>query len=237
VSARDRPLRFLLVEGGETTGAALVARLETAIASEVDVVRASTTAEALQRLVAGLPVDVVLLDPEVVDLTVPEAFAAFHEGAPGVPVVVLTGIEGDHLALAIAAVTRSPRSAAAGARRVAALLPAYLSRRDKDVDTLLDALAREDFETIARTGHNLRGNGVSFGFPELRAVGERIEADALARNASGLRDPIAHLQAYMDRIFGRYRSDTRAGLPASRTRVRTTPPDDADAERKTEGER
>jgi len=227
VTARDRPLRFLVVGAGDDEEATR-ASVQAAVPPGSDVEHAATMMEALRRLDGERPVDVVLLDPRVSDLTVLEAFATMHDRTPDVPVVVLTTVEGDHLALAIAAVTRNPHSAAAGARRIAALLPRYLEHREGDVTTLRDALAREDYETVARIGHNLRGNGVSFGFPELRAIGERIEAAARLRSDRDVREPIARLGDYLDGVLGRVRA---AGAthrrPASGTRARATPTGDA----------
>jgi HPt (histidine-containing phosphotransfer) domain-containing protein len=76
---------------------------------------------------------------------------------------------------------------------VAALLPSYLARRAQDVQLLSGALERHDFESIARAGHNLRGNGVSFGFPELSAIGEALEEAARSGSADGIRKGIARL--------------------------------------------
>jgi HPt (histidine-containing phosphotransfer) domain-containing protein len=222
VTALDRPLRFLLVDAGSDEAATL-ASVQAAVPPSSDVERTATMTEALVRLDGEPPVDVVLLDPDVPDRTVLEAFAAAHARAPDVPVVVLTRVEGDYLALAIAAVTRSPQSAAAGARRIAALLPRYLEHREADVTALRDALEREDYEAVARIGHNLRGNGVSFGFPELRAIGERIEAAACRPD---VREPIARLQDYLDGVLGRGRAAGAAlRPPASGTRTRATSPD------------
>jgi HPt (histidine-containing phosphotransfer) domain-containing protein len=218
VSERERPLRSLLVGGADG------AWLRAAVSSDMEVEQAATMVEAVLRLDSPPPVDIVLLDTELPDGTVLEAFALLHERAPDVPVVVVTRTEGDHLALAIGAATRSPRTAAAGARRVASLLPSYLAHRERDVVTLREALDRGDYEVVARIGHNLRGNGVSFGFPELRALGERIEAAAHPQSPSDVQEPIAELRAYLDGILGRGQTPRR---PASSTRVRTMTPDDA----------
>ena len=223
-----RPLRFLLVDAGAADGGtSLVARLRAATSSEVDVECGSTMTGILRRLEVEPRIDVVVLDPEVPDLNVLEAFATLHERAPDMPVVVMTRMEGDHLALALSVVTRSPRSAGASARRVATLLPAYVERRAEDVELLDDALVRDDFEAVARIGHNLRGNGVSFGFPELRALGERIEAAALTRDSSALRELVARFHAYVRRILGG-RPPALGGSSgrASGARVRVVAPDD-----------
>ena len=42
----------------------------------------------------------------------------------------------------------------------AKLLPKFIGHRERDVDAIRLALERDDFETIARLGHNMRGNGL-----------------------------------------------------------------------------
>jgi HPt (histidine-containing phosphotransfer) domain-containing protein len=223
VTARDRPLRFLVVDarGDE---AATLSSVRAAVPLGAEIERVATMTEALGRLDGEPPVDVVLLDPDVPDRTVLEAFGDVHDRAPGLPVVVLTRVEGEPLALAITAVTRNAQSAASGAQRIAALLPRYLEHREADVATLRDALAQEDYEAVARIGHNLRGNGVSFGFPELRAIGERIEAAARLRSQADVREPISRLRDYLAVVLGRGRAAVAtAHRPASGTQARAMP--------------
>jgi HPt (histidine-containing phosphotransfer) domain-containing protein len=82
------------------------------------------------------------------------------------------------------------RSAAA-----TALLPRFIEHRRRDVAAIHAALERGDFATIGRLGHNMSGNGVSYGFPEISAIGGRIEAAALAGNEMVVREQLAALDA------------------------------------------
>jgi CheY-like chemotaxis protein len=192
---------LLLVDREDGDEHASVARLRTAMEADVVIVRTVGMMEALRRLQSPPAIDVVLLDPEAPDMTPLEAFRALQERAPDVPVLVLPVSESEHLAVAIRAVTRSPHGAAAAARRVAALLPRYLLHRQEDGVALRGAMECEDYERMARIGHNMRGNGVSFGLPELSAIGERIEAAALERSRSRLVEPIALLEVCLARIL------------------------------------
>jgi HPt (histidine-containing phosphotransfer) domain-containing protein len=88
-----------------------------------------------------------------------------------------------------------PRSPAA-----AALLPRFLEHRRGDVATIRAALERDDFETIGRLGHNMAGNGISYGLPEISTIGERLEADAEARDAKAVREQLASLEASLARV-------------------------------------
>jgi len=45
------------------------------------------------------------------------------------------------------------------------LAPGFLQNRRHDVQTLQQALAVKDFETIRMLGHRMRGDGGGYGFP------------------------------------------------------------------------
>lgn len=65
-----------------------------------------------------------------------------------------------------------------GEMLTADVLAKYYSRRLEDLETCRQSLASRDFETIERIGHKLKGNGVTFGFPELSKLGEELETSA-----------------------------------------------------------
>jgi HPt (histidine-containing phosphotransfer) domain-containing protein len=92
----------------------------------------------------------------------------------------------------------SGRSGGATTRLHAAVLleAKFIGHRERDVSTILECLEGDDYEGIARTGHNLRGNGPSYGFPELAIVGEALERAAQARDASRVREAASQLEAW-----------------------------------------
>lgn len=51
----------------------------------------------------------------------------------------------------------------------------YVHRRINDLNTLKKALKNKMTSDFFRIGHGLKGNAVSFGFPELESLGERLE--------------------------------------------------------------
>jgi HPt (histidine-containing phosphotransfer) domain-containing protein len=81
-----------------------------------------------------------------------------------------------------------------------ALLPNYLRRRADDVKKIEDALAAGDFAVVATVGHNLRGNGASFGFPGLSAIGEALEKNAIAQDREAVLRDLERLRAELTRI-------------------------------------
>ena len=84
-------------------------------------------------------------------------------------------------------------------RRPAGLSPSpalrdkFLAHRAREVVTAREALGRGDFELLATLGHNLRGNGASFGFPRLSLLGQRIEAAAQMRDGHTLGEVLSEL--------------------------------------------
>jgi HPt (histidine-containing phosphotransfer) domain-containing protein len=81
-----------------------------------------------------------------------------------------------------------------------ALLPRFLEHRRRDVVTLRAALADGDFETIRRLGHNMAGNGTSYGFPAMSTIGRHLEAEAGAGNSAAVRGQLASLEACLERV-------------------------------------
>jgi signal transduction histidine kinase/ActR/RegA family two-component response regulator/HPt (histidine-containing phosphotransfer) domain-containing protein len=82
----------------------------------------------------------------------------------------------------------------------AALFPKFLDNRVKDVGRCREALASGDFETIARLGHNMRGNGASYGLPVVSAIGAELEEAAHAANHAAIHDALDALQSHLAEV-------------------------------------
>ena len=109
----------------------------------------------------------------------------------------------------------SVRSAAA-----TKLLPRFISHRARDVETIRQALQQPDFETIARIGHNMRGNGRAYGFPDIAAIGEAMEIAANTGSANGVLTHLAALETWLASQDAQAETDSPAQRPASGSRVR-----------------
>ena len=68
------------------------------------------------------------------------------------------------------------------AEQIAARRPAFLANRRLDVEKMESALAVQDFALIQSIGHNAKGIGTGYGFPEISRIGLTIETAAKARN-------------------------------------------------------
>lgn len=80
------------------------------------------------------------------------------------------------------------------------LLRNYLERRRAELGDLRLALEREDFQLIARIGHNLRGSGAAYQLIRISALGERLEEAATRRTGSSLAGIIADLEQFLDSV-------------------------------------
>ncbi len=77
------------------------------------------------------------------------------------------------------------------------LLGDFVARRDGDVVTLRAAMDRGDYETIVRLAHNMRGTAPSYGFPDLGALGERLEAAAIDGRVDDIRREVDGLAVWV----------------------------------------
>jgi PAS domain S-box-containing protein len=84
--------------------------------------------------------------------------------------------------------------------RIEAMVPAYLASRRKDIERLSGALASADYKTVHTIGHKMHGSGAGYGFPEITAIGARLERAAEDRNAAQAQKHIAELSRYLDEI-------------------------------------
>ena len=150
-------------------------------ASGFDVTRTLRRAE---RDRGARPVAVVALSADVLASTTTRALAAgcsAHLAKPITRGALLDAIEA----------SRRP----SGSSPSPALREQFLAHRAREVVTARAALRRGDFELLTTLGHNLRGNGVTYGFPRLSILGRRIESAAVARHEGDLDELLAQLAA------------------------------------------
>jgi CheY-like chemotaxis protein/HPt (histidine-containing phosphotransfer) domain-containing protein len=81
--------------------------------------------------------------------------------------------------------------------RVDDLLPDYLAHRREDIFALHRALEAGDLEGVAVIGHEIKGSGSLFGFPQITEIGRKIQKSIHDRDVSGVRLQITNLENYM----------------------------------------
>ncbi len=61
---------------------------------------------------------------------------------------------------------------------IKAKIPGYLLKRQEDVQKLKSFLDEKNWDEIKMIGHQLKGNGPTFGFDEIGEIGSQLEEAA-----------------------------------------------------------
>ena len=80
------------------------------------------------------------------------------------------------------------------------LMPGFLEHRRQELLQITDALSREDFEMIREIGHGLKGAGGTYGLDAVSAYGRSLEATAVQRDGSAVREVLGALSRFLDRL-------------------------------------
>ncbi|MEA1935731.1 MAG: Hpt domain-containing protein [Thermodesulfobacteriota bacterium] len=80
------------------------------------------------------------------------------------------------------------------------LIPGFLENRRRDIETIEDSLASNDYETIQRLGHSMKGAGGGYGFDEITDIGLHIENAAKEKNADEIQRQAGKLLNYLENI-------------------------------------
>ena len=80
------------------------------------------------------------------------------------------------------------------------LIPEFLENKQKDIQSVYDALERKDFETIRVLGHSMKGAGGGYGFDKITDIGSLIEQSAKDKNSEEIKKWVMKLSHYLDRV-------------------------------------
>ena len=80
------------------------------------------------------------------------------------------------------------------------LIPGFLENRHKDVQSVLKALDKGDYEAIRYLGHIMKGAGGGYGFDTISEIGEALEQAAGHRDSRSIRRMVNQLTEYLERI-------------------------------------
>lgn len=78
------------------------------------------------------------------------------------------------------------------------IIPGYLENRQKDLETLKQAL--NDFETVRSLGHKMKGSGGGYGLDRISKIGKALEEAAKAQDLDAIQSGIAALQDFLERV-------------------------------------
>ncbi len=74
----------------------------------------------------------------------------------------------------------------------------YLIRRHKDLADCLKALETLDSAVLQRVGHQIKGNALTFGYPDLGTIGDALEKAIRAQDWEASREFVLKFQAFLD---------------------------------------
>lgn len=80
------------------------------------------------------------------------------------------------------------------------LIPGFLQNRNHDVQTLKEAVAIGNFDTIRTLGHRMRGDGGGYGFHLISEIGHALENAAREKNSHEIIARVQELSTYLGRI-------------------------------------
>lgn len=80
----------------------------------------------------------------------------------------------------------------------------YLKRRLVDLQNGQDALKKSDLFILEKIGHQIKGNGISFGFPELSELGEKMEMAAQDKNREKLNILLLQMETWLKTHFNSF---------------------------------
>ena len=80
------------------------------------------------------------------------------------------------------------------------LMVRYLDHRQDDVQSLRAALARQDFESIRKKGHNLFGSGSAYGLDRVSELGADLEKKAERGNDEAIAELIESLDTFIRNV-------------------------------------
>jgi hypothetical protein len=70
----------------------------------------------------------------------------------------------------------------------------------RDMDEILAGLDAKDCKIAHEVGHQFKGTGESYGFPEITRTGAAVELAAMAANKDEIRSQILALATFLDHV-------------------------------------
>lgn len=73
----------------------------------------------------------------------------------------------------------------------------YLQRREADVAAIQEALNNGNFQLTAKLGHDWKGNGETYGFPQFSEWGKNMEIAAKNQQLDAIREIISEVTKFL----------------------------------------
>lgn len=75
----------------------------------------------------------------------------------------------------------------------------YLERRKTDFEDCQKAIKENNFEVLARVGHQIKGNASTFGFDDLSTIAIQMEEGALQKDSQKLTTVMKQFSDFLSR--------------------------------------
>ncbi len=80
------------------------------------------------------------------------------------------------------------------------VVPDFLSRRREDIESMREALAYGDYETLRVFGHRMKGTGGAYGLDAITDIGRALEEAAKARDSEKMGEHLGTFLDYLERV-------------------------------------
>jgi HPt (histidine-containing phosphotransfer) domain-containing protein len=81
------------------------------------------------------------------------------------------------------------------------VLKRYLDRRVVEISACEHALVSKEYASLLKMGHQLKGNGATFGYPALSDLGRKLENAAIASDHQTMTKTLAEISIFIKKIL------------------------------------
>lgn len=80
------------------------------------------------------------------------------------------------------------------------IIPEFLENLAEDLQLILEALDKGDYQTARRLGHSMKGSGGGYGFDAITEMGFVIEKAAGAEDVEAVRGEVTKIKDYLQKV-------------------------------------
>ncbi len=80
------------------------------------------------------------------------------------------------------------------------IIPRFFELRHEDIEAINRNIEKDDYETIMRIGHSLKGVGGGYGFDYVSEIGVAIEKAAKENNTEDIKRWVNELSTYLEKV-------------------------------------
>lgn len=81
------------------------------------------------------------------------------------------------------------------------MLSRYIKRRKEDLEICLMSLKHKNYSVLEKVGHQLKGNGETFGHADLSLIGTKLEKAAANKNTHELESTLNDFSLWLNSHF------------------------------------